>query len=1277
MEASQPDQPGSGAPSTKKWIRPPHILFGGEHGRLSIDIVVTYVSDPINSLDLSIFQHGEATEATRNRRPSIAEAEDSHSTTQETKPPSTLGTVGRNQTDAAGNDGQSQSDQESQAGTQNDEEEDHEDGDNDLTPTGSSHPAEEQSFSARPTWTRMSLQYLDVETLRHFNIDWESDPQDASYVLIKRWVPEHEQDILWEHTRKLRKQHESKRGDTIKQESRPTYTRMSLKHLEVDTLIQCNIDFQYDDEAGFVLIKRWVPEWEQDFLWEHTRNLRLSRNNAGSKGKGVNTAASNWIVDKTMIRKLLPVARVICFGLDLASHTNTSIDFDAAAQELNEELTKLRKNVPSRKVVLIAHGYGNVLISKLLDEKFEESGLLENTAAISFFGAPWTSTDSLVAFTIAQLKVSRDSKLFKSFSPGTPITSQMQQLLRDRLIQQDVSLSAILEAGATLDSSSSQAPNRRTGSKDGAQEEWHLIDSFDFLLDQETGIAEIAKFRGTQDYEFQRYVNYMLASIKSHQILSAAKSDDRDTITDLMNQSADLTVLNRNGQTALHIAAEYGSRKVFDLLLATRSFNLERKDFEGNTVLHAAVKRGGDFCRDFVKQLLASGARPDQKNKKGYLPAQVLPLPVTVARSVLDLLNSPQRVIGPMLTALEPTFRTDDQQKACQVLEMSARELYAAYDNFPDSHVRLYPTVDRFVYGNKTPHDLFPKSHGPPMCQWYHLPMNNMSWVVDLFVKFELQMWPWPQGYRDYETPHSRSVYPQITKLKSLGHGYRNDPVVWAIMMPYISYEDSSVQRDVANLMKGRDVHDAEASPDKAGKRVQEIIRPGRLISTKLFDDTQDTPGLRPEIKDVISAYLHAEGPSGRLPLHPRRTLDQSYYYMLSDTTYRDRDQVVSRWIQKLNKSQTRKQRGHNILMVDQLWLWFVKWPDSRHYVITSFPNRDSAGSKIDDLVLSDKYRDPLYHTSDLISQIVAEVCKTLNFGQDDESTKFVEMFEGTIGDVEERDSRLFREFQFLSTQLSNLDERNNQYRKLRATLLKHLDIQKEVRLLTEVRDILDEIKMIEAVLNDQRNILESDEISHLCRDASTTEEVRSQFYKASELVERALDSFGSSKARAETVEKQIERLLDLKQKQANTWEAQIAREGAEETARQGNTLLVFTVVTIIFLPLSFMASFFALSVEQYPKDTESGNVNWPLGQLSGLLFGISLAVSIPFVVGALYVEELKGGWASAWHRWIERDSTVSVDYGKYIEQRLLGNLESYGFQGEKSQPESDLTKGL
>ncbi|KAK0614626.1 hypothetical protein B0T14DRAFT_436163 [Immersiella caudata] len=72
-----------------------------------------------------------------------------------------------------------------------------------------------------------------------------------------------------------------------------------------------------------------------------------------------------------------------------------------------------------------------------------------------------------------------------------------------------------------------------------------------------------------------------------------------------------------------------------------------------------------------------------------------------------------------------------------------------------------------------------------------------------------------------------------------------------------------------------------------------------------------------------------------------------------------------------------------------------------------------------------------------------------------------------------------------------------------------------------------------------------------------------------------------------------LENLLDLKQKHANGWEARFAREGSEESQRQGNIILVFTLVTVVFLPLSFITSFLALGLDIFPRD-EGGELNLP-----------------------------------------------------------------------------------
>ncbi|CZS89871.1 uncharacterized protein RCO7_02403 [Rhynchosporium graminicola] len=59
--------------------------------------------------------------------------------------------------------------------------------------------------------------------------------------------------------------------------NRPTYTRMSRRHLSIETLNRYRIDYEFDQDADYILIKRWVPEYEQDFLWSHTREIRERR----------------------------------------------------------------------------------------------------------------------------------------------------------------------------------------------------------------------------------------------------------------------------------------------------------------------------------------------------------------------------------------------------------------------------------------------------------------------------------------------------------------------------------------------------------------------------------------------------------------------------------------------------------------------------------------------------------------------------------------------------------------------------------------------------------------------------------------------------------------------------------------------------------------------------------------------------------------------------------------------------------------------------------------
>jgi predicted tellurium resistance membrane protein TerC len=94
-------------------------------------------------------------------------------------------------------------------------------------------------------------------------------------------------------------------------------------------------------------------------------------------------------------------------------------------------------------------------------------------------------------------------------------------------------------------------------------------------------------------------------------------------------------------------------------------------------------------------------------------------------------------------------------------------------------------------------------------------------------------------------------------------------------------------------------------------------------------------------------------------------------------------------------------------------------------------------------------------------------------------------------------------------------------------------------------------------------------------------------------------------------------------------WEARSTRDRARSASRQGNVMVVFTTVTIIFLPLSFMAALFAVSIETFPQLVDgSGNTSFRSGVIA-LYLGIAVAIILPFVATAFFTRWI----AKQYHR--------------------------------------------
>jgi hypothetical protein len=105
----------------------------------------------------------------------------------------------------------------------------------------------------------------------------------------------------------------------------------------------------------------------------------------------------------------------------------------------------------------------------------------------------------------------------------------------------------------------------------------------------------------------------------------------------------------------------------------------------------------------------------------------------------------------------------------------------------------------------------------------------------------------------------------------------------------------------------------------------------------------------------------------------------------------------------------------------------------------------------------------------------------------------------------DDKESRLFRDFQRGSTDLLELSPANKYYNKRKNELLiELLDIREEIKLLVEVKDIRDEINIILSVLGIQRTLIEQmsqlGERSAFLRTPAAEDIVRADIYDFSKL---------------------------------------------------------------------------------------------------------------------------------------------------------------------------------
>ncbi|TVY14162.1 hypothetical protein LARI1_G008637, partial [Lachnellula arida] len=398
----------------------------------------------------------------------------------------------------------------------------------------------------------------------------------------------------------------------------------------------------------------------------------------------------------------------------------------------------------------------------------------------------------------------------------------------------------------------------------------------------------------------------------------------------------------------------------------------------------------------------------------------------------------------------------------------------------------------------------------------------------------------------------------------------------------------------------------------------------------------------------LIRAHLA----SSTVSLHIRRTLDQSFYHNI-DTHHRDQDQVVCRY-QTRDKNCSEEDIDPKLVMVDQMWMWVL----GKNLVVTAFPQRwqqpkNDPLNVLDSIIedINDKTHEPVRSVHD-IAMVVTSRCTGIfdRHRMGDEDYQFLDMFESSIGNATDKETILFKEFNEASRQASawlqhrrdpnsltkpsqyaaHLEKANKDREdsedSSRAPIFvdKLLDIGQETDLLAETKDIRDELNMMKKVFEDQQHVLPAVEAS-ICDiykdEQRSQQEVKKRFADQLKIVGMHIKDIDRMDKQAQRINEGIIDMLDLKQKHANAFEARFARDQATSTARQSQTIMVFTIVTIVFLPMSFIAAFFTINIQEFPN----GGNNLPLAYVSKYMFGIGLSISIPMIFIAFYLDDIGG----------------------------------------------------
>ncbi|KAK7209412.1 hypothetical protein V2G26_016590 [Clonostachys chloroleuca] len=709
-----------------------------------------------------------------------------------------------------------------------------------------------------------------------------------------------------------------------------------------------------------------------------------------------------------------------------------------------------------------------------------------------------------------------------------------------------------------------------------------------------------------------------------------------------------------NNMTAIHVATVNGHKRVVARILEDPRTDTTIKDVWGRTALMCATDKS-------IAELLSPARIDTNTLSPTALQAckETIATVFEVGRSALSeaLMGSPPRVSNPSIYELLYGWNLNHDD----VSDQGASDQETSEEEGQEKKVqRDSPTVSTI------PRDGI---------KWIHLPANNLAWLQTLIGKawierdcknigsFHTIMNCLDNSNRT-SSKHANYLLPSchIIRGPPSDFSYGDEQAVWhqhtgSSRQHKLDSADEQNEKTKLALFLPYLHYDTVDGYDQMRRAINKVGGKSPSSSTS---------------EAAVQGYLH-----DNIGLHPRRTIDQFFYPDVQiaasdlDVVVIEEDKVSKRnnhiflvdqlWLVVLDDlvitsfpgAWEQQPRNDAVSVLGQA---------IKHVQSTKFKG-------------SQEYGGPTVLAYDLAVVMANSCVNAFDSSMENKSFHFLPRFQEHFSMLLARQTKVldsFRDTSKGSQRLLQNQQKDQQPLGLVALQIKEtdtildalLDVSEETSMMAELKKIQDELGVIAHLIDLQLTVLTKFEghvqyaldKSHLLQAREQQQQpygyggqpymyhsaywqqqqpygyeqqnfkptpenptltafarVNQRFRDMLEQVRARKTDIGQMQGRADDTYTSLRALLELKQMQSNALEAKFARHQAISAAVQGQTMLVFTTVTVFFLPITFIATIFTIGFQEWEAGEGGSRLTIPF--VFKYVFGVGLAVSIPLVM--------------------------------------------------------------